>query len=149
MDMKIEPFLVGSSLVCSIAQRLTQRICLHCREPDPEIPSELRKEMAASLGLAEQEVKAFRGAGCVECNSRGYRGRVAIYEFFLMTDVVADLIEPGVRTGSLRRAAREEGWRSLRENSWIKVQQGLIPMAEQQRLTRQLNLRDWLRTTTG
>jgi general secretion pathway protein E/type IV pilus assembly protein PilB len=149
MDMKIEPFLVGSSLVCSIAQRFTQRICLHCREPDPEIPSELRKDMAASLGLAEQEVKAFRGAGCVECNSRGYRGRVAIYEFFLMTDVVADLIEPGVRTGSLRRAAREEGWRSLRENSWIKVQQGLIPMAEQQRLTRQLNLRDWLRTTTG
>ena len=61
-----------------------------------------------------------------------------------MTDDVADLIEPGVRTGALRRKAREEGWRSLRENAWTRVQAGLIPLAEQQRLTRQLNLTDWL-----
>jgi type II secretory ATPase GspE/PulE/Tfp pilus assembly ATPase PilB-like protein len=148
IDMKIEPFLVGSSLICSIAQRLTQRICLHCRQPDEAIPPELRREMAAALELAETEVQAFKGAGCVECGQRGYRGRVAIYEFFLMTDDVADLIEPGVRTGTLRRMAREEGWRSLRENAWTKVQAGLIPITEQQRLTRQLNLRDWQRAVT-
>ncbi len=145
IDMKIEPFLVGSSLVCSVAQRLTQRICLHCRQPDHAIPVELRREMAAALGLPEAEVLAFKGAGCVECGQRGYRGRVAIYEFFLMTDEIGDLIEPGVRTGALRRKARAEGWRSLREYAWTKVQAGLIPITEQQRLTRQLNLQDWLK----
>ena len=144
IDMKIEPFLVGSSLVCSIAQRLTQRICLHCRQPDDEIPGELRREMAGALAIPEAEARAFKGSGCVECGNRGYRGRVAIYEFFLMTDDVADLIEPGVRSGTLRRMAREQGWRSLRENAWAKVQAGQIPLAEQQRLTRQLNLRDWI-----
>jgi type II secretory ATPase GspE/PulE/Tfp pilus assembly ATPase PilB-like protein len=146
IDMKIEPFLVASSLVCSIAQRLTQRICLHCRVPDEAVPGELRQEMAAALGIPEPETRAYRGAGCVECGQRGYRGRVAIYEFFLMTDTVADLVEPGVRLGMLRRAAREDGWRSLRENAWTKVYDGLIPIAEQQRLTRQLNLRDWLKS---
>src|SRR5690606_20651479 len=103
IEMKIEPFLIGSSLVCSIAQRLTQRICLHCRMPDPDIPPSVREEMAAALHLSADEVRAFKGAGCVECGQRGYRGRVAIYEFFLMTDEVADLIEPGVRAGLLRR----------------------------------------------
>ena len=145
IDMKIEPFLVGSSLVCSVAQRLTQRICLHCRTPDPDIPADLRREMAAALELSEGDVVAFKGAGCVECSQRGYRGRVAIYELFLMSDEVADLIEPGVRTGALRRQARAAGWRSLRENAWTKVQAGLIPLVEQQRLTRQLNLADWLK----
>lgn len=144
LEMKIDPFLVGSSLVSSIAQRLTQRVCLHCRAEDLEIDSELRTEMSASLGIDPAEVRAFKGAGCVECNQRGYRGRVAIYEFFLMTDEIADLIQPGVRTGDLRRVARAHGWRSLRDNAWRKVQDGLIPISEQQRLTRQLNLRDWL-----
>ncbi|HAV65511.1 MAG TPA: general secretion pathway protein GspE [Verrucomicrobiales bacterium] len=144
IEMKIEPFLVGSSLVCSIAQRLTQRICLHCREEDSDLPADLRAEMAAALSISVPEVRAFKGVGCVECSQRGYRGRVAIYEFFLMTDEIADLVEPGVRTGSLRRQARAQGWRSLRDNAWSKVQSGLIPITEQQRLTRQLNLRDWL-----
>jgi general secretion pathway protein E/type IV pilus assembly protein PilB len=143
IEMKIEPFLIGSSLVCSIAQRLTQRVCLHCRVPDPDIPPAIREEMASALGLSADEIRAFKGAGCVECGQRGYRGRVAIYEFFLMTDEVADSIEPGVRAGLLRKLARKEGWRSLRELAWAKVQAGLIPVSEQQRLTRHLNLQDW------
>ena len=144
LEMKIEPFLIGSSLVSSIAQRLTQRVCLHCRTEDTDISPEIREEMSHALSLEPGEIKALKGAGCVECNQRGYRGRVAIYEFFLMTDEIADLIEPGVRTGDLRRLARKQGWQSLRENAWRKVQQGLIPVSEQQRLTRRLNLSDWL-----
>jgi type II secretory ATPase GspE/PulE/Tfp pilus assembly ATPase PilB-like protein len=142
-EMKVEPFLIGSSLVCSIAQRLTQRICLHCRVPDPDIPPTIREEMANALHLAPDEVQAFKGAGCVECGQHGYRGRVAIYEFFLMTDEVADAIAPGVGAGQLRRLARKDGWRSLRELAWNKVQAGLIPVSEQQRLTHQLDLRNW------
>ena len=53
-----------------------------------------------------------------------------------MSDAVADLIQPGLRTGLLREAARKLGWRSLREMAWLKVQQGLIPISEQERWTR-------------
>ncbi len=138
LEMRIDSFLVGSSLVCSIAQRLVRRICRHCLEPDLAIHDPLREEMAQALHLPPGEIKASRGRGCVECNLKGYRGRVAIYEFFLNNDTIADLIGPEVKTGQLRDAARAYGWRSLREQGWIKVQNGLIPIAEQERMTRRV-----------
>jgi type II secretory ATPase GspE/PulE/Tfp pilus assembly ATPase PilB-like protein len=136
LEMKIEPYLVASSLVCSISQRLARRICRHCAEADPEIAASARKEMAAALGIKPGEVKASRGRGCVECNQKGHRGRVAIYELFLVNEAVADLIQPGVKNSQLREEARKLGWRSLRENAWQKVQRGLIPISEQERWTR-------------
>jgi type II secretory ATPase GspE/PulE/Tfp pilus assembly ATPase PilB-like protein len=135
MDMRIDPFLIGSSLVCSIAQRLARRVCRHCRVPDPDIPERIRREMSRFLQIPPEEVRAFKGQGCVECNQQGCRGRVALYEFFLVTDEVADLIEPGVKTNQLRDAVRKNGWHSLREQGWLKVQNGTIPLSEQQRLT--------------
>ncbi len=140
MEMKLEPFLVASSLVCSIAQRLAQRLCLHCPVPDDAIPDSVREEIAAALRIPPGEVQAFRGAGCPECGGRGYRGRVAIYEFFNVSDNIADLIAPGVRTGQLRQAAKLEGWRSMRDIGWSKVQQGVIGVSEQRRLTHRLFL---------
>lgn len=140
MEMKVEPFLVASSLVCSIAQRLAQRLCRQCLVPDDAISEAVLAEMAGALRLARGEVRAFRGGGCPECGGRGYRGRVAVYEFFNVSDNIADLIAPGVKTGQLRRAARMEGWRSLREIGWSKVQQGIIAISEQRRLTHRLFL---------
>lgn len=140
LEMRIDPFLVSSSLVCSIAQRLARRVCRHCGREDSSIPDSIREEMAEALQIPASEVRASHGVGCVECHQRGYRGRVAIYEFFLVDDVIADLIEPGVKTGVLREAARKNGWRSLREQGWAKVQAGLIPIEEQQRLTRRIDL---------
>ena len=139
MDMKIDPFLVGSSLVCSIAQRLARRVCRHCMEEDKAIPENLRKEMALALKINPAEVKAWKGRGCIECNQHGYRGRVAIYEFFFVTDEIADMIEPGLKTGHLREYMRKQGWRSLRELAWSRVQAGLIPVAEVQRLTHRIH----------
>jgi type II secretory ATPase GspE/PulE/Tfp pilus assembly ATPase PilB-like protein len=136
LEMKIEPYLVASSLVCSISQRLARRICRHCSEPDPGIPAAVRKEMAKALGIPAGEVKASRGRGCVECNQKGHRGRVAIYEFFLLNEAIADLIQPGVKNSQLREAASKMGWRSLRDMAWLKVQRGLIPISEQERWTR-------------
>lgn len=138
LEMKIDPFLVSSSLVCSVAQRLVRRICRHCIAEDDAIPDSIREEMAAALKLKSTEVKAWQGRGCVECNSRGLRGRVALYEFFLLNDEIADLIGPGVKTGQLREAARRYGWCSLREQGWTKVQSGLVPVSEQQRMTRKV-----------
>ncbi|MGA2864648.1 MAG: GspE/PulE family protein [Verrucomicrobiota bacterium] len=136
LEMHIESYLIAASLVCSISQRLARRICRHCAEADPAIPDSAREEMAAALSLPAAEVRAWKGRGCVECNQRGYRGRVAIYEFFLLNEAITDLIRPGLRTGELRQAARRLGWRSLREMAWLKVQRGLIPIAEQERWTR-------------
>lgn len=136
VEMKIEPYLVASSLMCSISQRLARRICIHCAEEDTDIPSSVRREMSKALNLGLSDVRASRGRGCVECNQRGHRGRVAIYEFFLTNETLSDLIQPGVKTSELREAARKYGWHSLRENAWKKVQEGLIPIAEQERWTR-------------
>lgn len=134
--MRIESYLIASSLVCSISQRLARRICRHCTEADLAIPDSVREEMAAALSLPAEQVKAWKGRGCVECNHKGHRGRVAIYEFFLLNEAIADLIQPGLRTGELRAAARKLGWRSLREMAWLKVQKGLIPISEQERWTK-------------
>jgi type II secretory ATPase GspE/PulE/Tfp pilus assembly ATPase PilB-like protein len=95
--------------------------------------------MAGALGVPAAEVKAWRGRGCVECNQKGHRGRVAIYEFFLPNEAMADLIQPGLRTGELRETARKLGWRSMREMAWFKVQKGLIPISEQERWTRTID----------
>jgi general secretion pathway protein E/type IV pilus assembly protein PilB len=139
LEMKIEPYLVASSLVCSLSQRLARRICRHCAEADTDIAPGVRKEMATALGLEPDAVQASRGRGCVECNQKGHRGRVAIYELFLVNEAVADLIQPGAKTSQLREEARKSGWRSLRENAWRKVQRGLIPISEQERWTRRID----------
>jgi type II secretory ATPase GspE/PulE/Tfp pilus assembly ATPase PilB-like protein len=138
LEMRIEPYLIASSLVCSISQRLARRVCRHCSEED-SIPESIREEMAQVLGVSPGEVRAWKGRGCVECNQKGQRGRVAVYEFFLVSQAIADLIQPGLRTGILREAARSLGWRSLREMGWLKVQRGLIPISEQERWTRLLD----------
>ena len=95
--------------------------------------------MADALKLPPEEVKAWKGLGCVECNQKGHRGRVAIYEFFLLNEAIADRIQPNIRTAELREAARTLGWRSLREMAWLKVQRGLIPISEQERWTRTID----------
>lgn len=136
LEMRIEPYLIAASLVCSISQRLARRICRHCAQEDRSIPEHTREEMALALGLPPEKLRAWKGRGCVECNQKGYRGRTAIYEFFVVNETIGDLIQPGLRTGELRAAARKLGWRSLREMAWRKVQQGLIPISEQERWTR-------------
>src|SRR4029077_13641585 len=93
LEMKIEPYLIASSLVCSLSQRLARRICRHCAEEYRDIPPHTREEMAAALAIPPHEVRACRGRGCVECNQKGQRGRVAIYEFLLLNETMADLIQ--------------------------------------------------------
>jgi type II secretory ATPase GspE/PulE/Tfp pilus assembly ATPase PilB-like protein len=76
----------------------------------------------------------------VECGDKGYRGRVALYEFFTLNDEIADAIDPNVKAGRLREIAAQHGWRSLRDQAWTKVQSGIISIEEQQRLTYRINM---------
>lgn len=136
IDMGIEPFLVASSLICSIAQRLVRLNCRNCAQEEPLEDPVLRAEMAAALQLQPAEVRSMRGAGCVECGGRGYRGREAIYEFFYLSDRMSDRIQPGLTLAKLRELARQEGWRPLREVGWTKVAAGITSVEEHQRVTR-------------
>jgi type II secretory ATPase GspE/PulE/Tfp pilus assembly ATPase PilB-like protein len=135
VEMGVEPFLVASSLLASLAQRLVRRICPHCKEPIPEIPAEIAREMAESLGLELDQLQAFRGSGCLECSHTGYHGRVAVLEIFLMDEEMEDMVSRRAATRDLRLAARANGMRTLRDSGWEKVQDGLTSIAEITRIT--------------
>ena len=135
VDMGIEPYLVASSLVAALAQRLVRRICRHCKEEEEVLSRRIQSEIARALGIEPDEVQAWRGAGCGECNGTGYRGRVAIYEFFLLDEELQDMVSAHCRTSELRKAALERGMRTLREDGWVKVSEGLTSIEEIQRIT--------------
>ena len=135
IDMGIEPFLVSSSLICSIAQRLVRLNCRNCAVNEPVEDPNVRAEMSAALSLEPEALRSMRGTGCVECSNRGYRGREAIYEFLYLSERMSDGIQPGLTLSKLRELARTEGWRPLRELGWQKVQAGITSIEEHDRIT--------------
>ena len=135
VNMGIEPYLVAASLVAALAQRLVRRICKHCKVEDTSISRRVRAEIADTLGIEASEVKAWKGTGCLECDHTGYRGRVAIYEFFLLDEELQDMVAAHAGTSELRKAAMERGMRSLRQDGWEKVQDGATSIEEVQRIT--------------
>ncbi len=138
MEMRVDPHLLGSSLVASVAQRLAQRLCRSCRRPMEIIPSRVAGEMAGALNLSEDELSAFESTGCPECQQRGYSGRVGIYEIFIPNEDTVDIIDFGIKSGRLRDHAWKSGWRPMRHTAWQKVRDGVISIAELDRLTRRL-----------
>ena len=135
INMGVEPYLVASALVSALAQRLVRRICKHCKIEDEDISRRVRAEIAECNDLAPEDVKAWKGRGCIECDHSGYRGRVAIYEFFLLDDEIQDMVAAHVGTSELRKAAIERGMKVLRQDGWLKVAQGVTTIDEIQRIT--------------
>ena len=134
VDLGVPPFLVSSTLLGVMAQRLVRRICKECRVPSP-----LTADERAALGLGVGEVGRFvetaRGKGCVSCRGTGYRGRVGIFEILDVTEALAKLV--GARAGdeALRRAAAEQGMRSLSECALDRLAQGVTTVEEVLRVT--------------
>ncbi len=141
IDMGVEPYLVAASLVASLAQRLVRRVCPHCKEPDQLIKPDIRREIADANHIEEDQVQAFYGSGCTECNHSGYRGRVAIFEMFLLNEEIKELVSSRATTIELRRTAYQHGMVSLREEGWQKVQQGTTSIEEVARITGALQIR--------
>jgi type IV pilus assembly protein PilB len=128
IDMGIEPFLVASTLLVSMAQRLVRRICQHCKAPHTP-----PRQALASLGLdrLDDDVVFYKGAGCYQCNNTGYSGRTGIYEILAIDEMVQDLILRRASAGEITRAAVKAGTlRTLREDAAIKVVQGLTTIEE-------------------
>jgi general secretion pathway protein E len=134
VNMGIEPFLVSSSTIAILAQRLVRNICKHCKEEyEPELESLLE------LGLTVEQAKgktAFRGLGCERCQGRGYFGRTGIFELLVMTPRVQELTLQGADSNVIKREAKREAMRTLREDGASKVFKGVSTIEEVMRVTR-------------
>lgn len=120
MDMGIEPYLVSSTLIGSMAQRLVRRICGKCKKPVSRDQIKLPRDLV----LAPEDT-LYHGEGCEYCRQTGFRGRSGLYELMLMNEELSDLIMRRAPTFELVEAARKSGLRLLREDGWLKVRQGL------------------------
>ncbi len=134
IDMEIEPFLVSSSVILVVAQRLARKICPYCKEPY-QYPVEVLKE----VGFSQEEIaslKTFKGKGCPECDFTGYKGRVALYEVMEVVPEIRDAIVKGKNAEEIREIARKNGMRTLREIGRIKIAKGITTPEEVLRVTR-------------
>lgn len=127
IDMGIEPFLVSSVMLVSIAQRLVRKVCPHCREPYTPPASALE-----ALGIKTTEDARFvRGRGCINCMDTGYKGRTGLYEVLMIDDMVQDMILRQKSAQEITRATRQAGsLRTLKEDAAMKVRQGITSMEE-------------------
>jgi general secretion pathway protein E len=132
VDMGVEPFLVGSSLVAVLAQRLVRVLCQECREAYAATPEELKE---IGVRPPERPVKVYRAKGCANCNFTGYRGRVGIFELMLIDDDLRSLVSQNIDSKTIKQAAVRKGMRTLRGDGALKVLQGITSSAEVLRAT--------------
>jgi len=125
IDMGVEPYLVSSTLIGSMAQRLVRKICPRCKhtyEPDPaKVPRDFNLQPGEVL---------WRGEGCPNCRNSGYRGRMGLYELMTMNEAIAQQIMKCASAHDVLATARQSGLRLLREDGWLKVRQGLTTLDE-------------------
>lgn len=131
IDMGIEEFLLGSSLVGVISQRLVREICKECKEE--YIPSEY--EIKSMKLDSEKEYVFYKGRGCKQCNETGYKGRTGIYEIMLINDVIKDIIFNKGSSKDIERAAKNEGMVTLSEGCAERVIKGETTYEEYMRVT--------------
>jgi type II secretory ATPase GspE/PulE/Tfp pilus assembly ATPase PilB-like protein len=141
IDIGLEPYLVASSVEAFVAQRLVRVLCPGCKkeipiESDDAINSELREQIARDLALSSsKEVKLYKGEGCSSCNGTGFFGRTAIYEIILVDNVIRELIVRKMPSTQIKRAAVSRGMRTLRQDGWMKVMQGVTTVDEVMKVT--------------
>jgi len=130
VDMGVEPFLISSSVIASISQRLARKICPHCKEA-----YEPRRDMMLGLGIdpdtPEYKDRVFyHGTGCDACRGTGYRGRIGIFELMEMNEEIAELVVRRASAGQIREAAIASGMTTLREDGIDKVLDGITTVEE-------------------
>src|SRR3954467_136261 len=133
LNMGVEPYNFVSSLNCILAQRLVRIICDSCK-----VPVKYSQEELDAAGLNPQDWASFtfyEGEGCIECAGTGFKGRTAIHELLDLTDNIREMILDKKPTSEIRRAAREEGMRFLRESALDKVRLGMTTLKEINKVT--------------
>jgi len=151
VEMEVEPFLVASSIIGLLAQRLVRKVCPECKQTRPITEEEVQK-----FGMTMEEFRATggqdhgfhdplrlppppgmvcRSAGCPACMGTGYSGRTGIYELLMVDDVMRTLVLKNTDASALKRAAVERGMRTLRQDGARKIQAGLTTIEEVMRVT--------------
>jgi len=133
LDMGIPPFLVASSLLLLLAQRLGRKVCRACREPYDADEESLVPYGHVPSGKGK--VQFYKGKGCATCNFTGMKGRVAIYEVMPISEELRDAILKNASTAELRSMAQSQGMRSLRQAGLLKVLEGTTTVEEVLRVT--------------
>ncbi|WZO97192.1 GspE/PulE family protein [Isosphaeraceae bacterium EP7] len=133
VDIGVQPFLVASSVMAIMAQRLVRKICPKCKQR-----YEPSASLLESIGLKPEIAKKanfMKGKGCSNCNKSGYRGRMGIYELMVMSSQIRELTFKGESTQALRKVARKQGMRSLFEDGMVKAIKGQTTIEEILRIT--------------
>src|SRR5579883_1340009 len=134
VDMGIEPFLVSSSILAVLAQRLVRVLCPDCREPFMPSASELNR---IGLRPSDCEGPIYRAKGCRACRNTGYRGRSAVHELMIVDDDVRDLVMKKADAASIRRACTAKGMKVLRQDGAERVLAGHTTIEELLRVTQE------------
>jgi type IV pilus assembly protein PilB len=128
IEMGVEPFLISAAVIGVIAQRLARRICTNCKEPY-KYPEELLMRFGTDLSELNGK-ELYRGRGCENCRYTGYRGRIGIFEVFVMNTEIADLILRRAPISEIRDAAVASGMTTLLQDGWRKVLAGITTPQE-------------------
>jgi type II secretory ATPase GspE/PulE/Tfp pilus assembly ATPase PilB-like protein len=132
LDLGVEPYLVSSSLIAIMAQRLLRRVCPDCKKPYQPTPLELRE---LGLGDLPGGSNFYVGAGCGKCFQTGYRGRTGIYELMLITEEIQNLVYQRATAGTIKKLALDAGLQTLRMDGARKVLAGITTIQEVLRVT--------------
>ncbi|MBI5360737.1 MAG: type II secretion system ATPase GspE [Planctomycetes bacterium] len=138
LDLGVEPYLVASSLIGVIAQRLVRLICKHCKEPYTPAPEELRK-----IGLTPEDLpegKLYKGRGCEKCLNTGYLDRTGIYEILSIDDVMREQIMQRVGSNTIKQEAVRKGMKTLGMDGAIKVRTGQTTVEEVLRIITEMEV---------
>lgn len=132
IDMGIEPFLIASSAIGILAQRLARKVCDHCKKPYVAA-----SELLKSLGIASGTMAFYRGEGCPACKNSGYQGRVGLFELMEMTDAVRGLVVAKASSMTIKSAAAQAGFKTMRQEGLIKAAAGTTTVEEVLRVTQE------------
>ena len=131
INIGVEPYLIGSAVNATLAQRLVRKICTHCKtpeKPDPQVAKHLNIQ-----GLSLKQV--WKGMGCDRCRNTGYSGRLGLFELLILDDTLRDKIVANPNVTEFRRVCVERGMKTLRADGFEKVSQGLTTVDEVLRVT--------------
>jgi general secretion pathway protein E len=133
-DLGVAPYLIASTVIGVLAQRLVRTLCLACRAPDDDTTSETLNEAIRPWRL-NGSVRSYRPVGCLECRMTGYRGRAGLYELMTIGDTARGHIQPLPDAAKLRQQALQDGLRPLRLAGAMKVAEGITTLEEVLRAT--------------
>ena len=133
LNMGVEAYQFVSALNCVLAQRLVRTICHHCKRP-AKVTRALLEESGLDATLEHQQA-FYEGLGCIECGGTGYKGRTAICELLDLSDRIREMILAKRPTSEIKKAAREEGMRFLRESAVEQVMAGVTTLREINKVT--------------